>query len=120
MGEPSGDLDAARRLLPEGSKIQGEAVLIPKPGAIGLFVGLPGDLTGFVDVLTLPLDADAWSAVGTAKRYERGFCERDRGDLDRCATVHDRLSAAFGLEGAAMAGTAPRDRIARYRASSPS
>jgi hypothetical protein len=30
-----------------------------------------------------------------------GFCERNRGDLDRCATVHDRLSAAFGLEGPA-------------------
>jgi len=70
MGELSGDLAAARRLLPEGSKVQGEVVWIPKPGVIGLFASLPGGLTGFVDVLTLPRDADAWPAVGMRSDFE--------------------------------------------------
>ncbi len=34
------DLSQARRLLPEGSQVTGTISIVPKPGAIGVFVDL--------------------------------------------------------------------------------
>ncbi|MGW5453669.1 hypothetical protein [Nocardia sp. NPDC003979] len=64
------DLDEARRLYPVGDHVAGVVTLIPRPGAIGLFVDLDRPPTGFVDVLNLPEAVDRWPTVGTATEFE--------------------------------------------------
>lgn len=64
------DLSEARRLLPEGSQVTGTISRVPKPGVIGIFVDLPDGMSGFVDLLTLPWDADDWPAIGQSLRFE--------------------------------------------------
>ncbi|MEU4248607.1 hypothetical protein AB0F15_14485 [Amycolatopsis sp. NPDC026612] len=54
-----------------GEVVTGTVSLIPRPGAIGIFLdlgGVPGE--GFVDVLSLPRDVAAWPPVGTTTRLE--------------------------------------------------
>jgi ribosomal protein S1 len=70
MVEEYADLQAARRLLPEGSRVRGQVASIPQPGVIGIFVSLPNGLQGFVDSQLLPHDADAWPAVGMTTEFE--------------------------------------------------
>ncbi|GAB3140046.1 hypothetical protein GCM10027258_20170 [Amycolatopsis stemonae] len=53
-----------------GSVVTGTVCLVPRPGAIGLFVDLGGEPRGFVDVLSLPRDAAAWPAAGTTSTFE--------------------------------------------------
>jgi hypothetical protein len=64
------DLSEARRLLPEGSQVTGTISIIPRPGAIGVFVDLPYGMGGFVDVLKLPGDAGEWPEPGQTLRFE--------------------------------------------------
>lgn len=64
------DLSEARRLLPEGSQVAGTISIVPQPGAIGVFVDLPHGMSGFVDVLNLPRDADRWPQPGQLLRFE--------------------------------------------------
>jgi hypothetical protein len=64
------ELDAARRTFPVGDHLTGKVTLIPHPGAIGLFVDLGQEPTGFVDGLHLPKSADQWPAVGTITEFE--------------------------------------------------
>lgn len=64
------ELDAARRRFPVGASVTGRVVLVPRPGAIGLFVGLGEPPVGFVDVLLLPPEAADWPEVGTVARFE--------------------------------------------------
>jgi ribosomal protein S1 len=70
MVEEYADLLAARRLLPEGSRVRGQVAYVPQPGVIGVFVSLPGGLKGFVDVRLLPHDGNAWPAVGVTTEFE--------------------------------------------------
>ncbi|MGM7648878.1 hypothetical protein ACSVDM_28545 [Nocardia sp. JW2] len=63
-------LDAARRTYPVGDRVTGVVTLIPRPGAIGLFVDLGWPPTGFVDVLNLPESVDHWPTVGTVTEFE--------------------------------------------------
>jgi hypothetical protein len=64
------ELDAARRTYPVGDHVTGTVTLIPRPGAIGLFVDLGQSPAGFVDVLHLPRSADQWPGVGTVTDFE--------------------------------------------------
>ncbi|MEC3919282.1 hypothetical protein [Nocardia sp. CDC160] len=64
------DLDAARRIYPVGDHVVGVVTLIPRPGAIGLFVDLGCPPFGFVDVLNLPESIDQWPTVGTVTEFE--------------------------------------------------
>ncbi len=70
MADAIDDLDLARALFPEGSRTQGRVSLIPQPGVIGLFVELDHGRQGFVDVLNLPFDPQAWPPVGTNSDFE--------------------------------------------------
>jgi hypothetical protein len=63
-------LPEARRLLPEGSRVTGTITIVPKPGVIGAFVGLPHGMEGFIDVLGLPGDASQWPAPGQVLQFE--------------------------------------------------
>lgn len=65
-----GDLSEARRLLPEGSQVTGTISIVPRPGAIEVFVNLPHQMGGFVDVLKLPTDAGEWPEPGQTLRFE--------------------------------------------------
>ncbi|WP_086843747.1 hypothetical protein [Amycolatopsis kentuckyensis] len=54
-----------------GAVVTGTVSLIPRPGAIGIFLdlgGAPGE--GFVDVLNLPREVEAWPRVGTTTTFE--------------------------------------------------
>ena len=54
-----------------GAVVTGKVSLIPRPGAIGIFLdlgGVPGE--GFVDVINLPRQVEAWPAVGTTTTFE--------------------------------------------------
>jgi len=53
-----------------GSVVAGIVSVIPRPGAIGLFVDLGGEPRGFVDVLSLPRQVEAWPAIGTKSTFE--------------------------------------------------
>jgi hypothetical protein len=64
------DLSEARRLLPEGSRITATIRAVPWPGAVGVFVDLPHGMAGFVDVLSLPRDADQWPQLGQVLEFE--------------------------------------------------
>ncbi|MFX0578162.1 hypothetical protein [Nocardia nepalensis] len=64
------DLNAARRMYPVGNHVSGTVTLIPRPGAIGLFVDLGRPPFGFVDVLNLPESVDRWPTVGTVTEFE--------------------------------------------------
>ncbi|MGW0182957.1 hypothetical protein [Nocardia sp. NPDC003345] len=64
------ELDAARLLYPIGDHVSGVVTLVPRPGAIGLFVDLARPPTGFVDALNLPASAERWPAVGTVAEFE--------------------------------------------------
>jgi hypothetical protein len=64
------DLSEARRLLPEGSQITGTVSIVPQPGVIGVFVDLPLGMSGFIDVLKLPMDAGEWPEPGQVLRFE--------------------------------------------------
>ena len=64
------DPDAARLRYPVGDHVTGTVTLIPRPGAIGLFVDLGHPPTGFVDVLHLPHSEDRWPPVGTTSDFE--------------------------------------------------
>ena len=59
-----------RRCFPIGSDVTGVVSMIPKPGAIGIFVDLDGDPCGFVDVLNLPDDSAQWPPIGTETTFE--------------------------------------------------
>lgn len=63
-------LSEARRVLPEGSQVTGTVSVVPQPGVIGVFVGLPHAMSGFVDVLHLPRDATQWPEPGQVLRFE--------------------------------------------------
>ena len=52
-----------------GAVVTGEVVRIPRPGAIGIFVDVAGT-PGFVDVLSLPRQVEAWPAVGVTTTFE--------------------------------------------------
>lgn len=65
-----GELSQARRLLPEGSQVTGTISVVPKPGVVGVFVDLPYEMGGFVDVLKLPRDPAAWPEPGQVLRFE--------------------------------------------------
>jgi hypothetical protein len=62
-----------------GAVVTGTVSLIPRPGAIGLFVDLDGERQGFVDVLTLPRQVESWPGVGTKTTFE--VLERRPGQL---------------------------------------
>lgn len=70
MVEGYAELEAARRLLPEGSRVRGRVTHVPQPGVIGVFVSLANGLKGFVDVQLLPHEANAWPAVGMTTEFE--------------------------------------------------
>lgn len=70
MSSDGGGLAAARRLLPEGSQIRGQIWRVPQPGVMGLFVALPYGLQGFVDVISLPREANAWPAERITAEFE--------------------------------------------------
>jgi hypothetical protein len=66
-----GDLRRLRRLFPAGTAVTGEIDRTPWPkGVTGLFVRLPAGGQGFVDVLSLPEDADRWPDVGNLLDFE--------------------------------------------------
>ncbi|WP_326945330.1 hypothetical protein OG439_37745 [Amycolatopsis sp. NBC_01307] len=56
--------------LAVGAVVAGTVSIIPRPGAIGLFVDLGGAPQGFVDVLSLPRQATDWPPVGTKTTFE--------------------------------------------------
>jgi hypothetical protein len=64
------DLDGARRLLPEGSQVNGIISQVSQPGVTGVFVDLPHGMVGFVDVIQLPRNADEWPKPGQRLRFE--------------------------------------------------
>ena len=54
-----------------GAEVTGTVSLIPRPGVIGIFVDIGGaPHEGFVDVLALPREVEAWPAVGTETTFE--------------------------------------------------
>jgi hypothetical protein len=64
------ELNAARRRYPAGDQVSGVVTLVPRPGAIGVFVDLGRAPGGFVDVLDLPESVDRWPIVGTVLEFE--------------------------------------------------
>jgi hypothetical protein len=56
--------------LDVGSVVAGTVSIIPRPGAIGLFVDLGDAPQGFVDVLSLPRQLAEWPPVGTKITFE--------------------------------------------------
>ncbi|WP_089918421.1 hypothetical protein [Lentzea albida] len=53
-----------------GQRFTGTVVLVPRPGAIGVFVDLGLPFGGFVDVLRLPREVERWPQVGTVTTFE--------------------------------------------------
>ena len=53
-----------------GQVLRGTVVKVPRPGAIGIFVDIGLGVTGFVDVLLLPEQAEQWPAEGTITDFE--------------------------------------------------
>ena len=53
-----------------GQRLRGRVVHVPRPGAIGVFVEVGLPVSGFVDVLLLPRDAERWPTVGTQSQFE--------------------------------------------------
>ncbi|MGW5863025.1 hypothetical protein ACWFRJ_12730 [Streptomyces sp. NPDC055239] len=57
--------------LPRGTRLTGTVSVLPwGPGTVGLFVDLGLPLTGFVDMVRLPLDPEDWPDVGTVTEFE--------------------------------------------------
>lgn len=56
--------------LAVGAVVAGTVSIIPRPGAIGLFVDLGDAPQGFVDVLSLPRPPSEWPPVGTKTTFE--------------------------------------------------
>lgn len=48
----------------------GTVVLVPRPGAIGVFVDIGLEVGGFVDALLLPAETEAWPTEGVVTRFE--------------------------------------------------
>ena len=63
-------LSEARQLLPEGSQVTGTISTVLQPGRIGVFVNLPHQTKGFVDVTSLPRDAGQWPTPGQVLQFE--------------------------------------------------
>ncbi|MGW0021112.1 hypothetical protein ACWDUD_22565 [Rhodococcus sp. NPDC003382] len=63
------DWDRVRANLVPGQRLSGTVALIPRPGAIGIFVDLGLPVGGFVDVLLLPGDTGSWPAEGTVTDF---------------------------------------------------
>ena len=91
------ELDTARLRYPVGAHVTGTITLIPRPGAIGLFVDLGAPPTGFVDVLHLPRSVDRWPGVGTVTDFE-------------VLQHHHRQVRLWPLDGAFRSSTADRWR----------
>lgn len=53
-----------------GAVVTGTVSAVPRPGAIGVFVDLDGERPGFVDVLSLPRQVEAWPPVGVTTTFE--------------------------------------------------
>ncbi|MFB6900191.1 hypothetical protein [Streptomyces hydrogenans] len=64
------DWEAIRHRLHFGQRFLGTVVLVPRPGAIGIFVDIGLPVSGFVDVLLLPSDAERWPSEGTESDFE--------------------------------------------------
>ncbi|MFD0420977.1 S1 domain-containing protein [Streptomyces parvus] len=62
--------EAPRRRLHFGQRFLGTVVRVPRPGAIGIFVDIGLPVTGFVDVLLLPSEAERWPREGTESEFE--------------------------------------------------
>ncbi|MGW7345016.1 hypothetical protein [Streptomyces sp. NPDC054854] len=48
----------------------GTVVLVPRPGAIGVFVDIGLEVGGFVDALLLPAETEAWPTEGVVTQFE--------------------------------------------------
>ncbi|MFJ6662463.1 hypothetical protein [Streptomyces sp. NPDC091383] len=59
-----------RRRLRFGQRLSGRVVLVPRPGAIGVFVDVGLVVGGFVDGILLPQDAERWPTAGTESEFE--------------------------------------------------
>ncbi|MFM9700964.1 hypothetical protein [Streptomyces europaeiscabiei] len=59
-----------RRGLRFGQVFEGAVVKVPRPGAIGIFVGIGLSVGGFVDVLLLPDESEDWPPEGTVADFE--------------------------------------------------
>lgn len=64
------NLEIARRTFPIGLHVTATVTLIPRPGAVGLFVDLGQPPWGFVDAAYLPESPEQWPAVGTITEFE--------------------------------------------------
>lgn len=62
--------EETRRRLRFGQRFKGTVVLVPRPGAIGVFVDIGLPVSGFVDVILLPEQGDSWRTVGTEAEFE--------------------------------------------------
>lgn len=102
------ELNAARTTYPVGDHIAGTVTQIPRPGAIGLFVDLGQQPTGFVDVLHLPRSVDQWPAVGTVTQFE--VLQHQRGQVRLFP-----LDAGFRSDTARLPMTEPEWRAFKNR-----
>ncbi|MFJ9815258.1 hypothetical protein ACIRU3_08290 [Streptomyces sp. NPDC101151] len=67
-----------RKGLRFGQVFEGTVVLVPRPGAIGIFVDIGLSVGGFVDVLLLPEESDDWPAEGTIAGFEIWWADSRR------------------------------------------
>ncbi|GAA0611491.1 hypothetical protein GCM10010394_46620 [Streptomyces crystallinus] len=59
-----------RKDLRFGQVFEGTVAKVPQPGAIGIFVDIGLSVGGFVDVLLLPKESEAWPVEGTVADFE--------------------------------------------------
>ncbi len=68
--------EETRRRLVFGQRFTGRVVLVPSPGAIGVFVDVGLPVGGFVDVLLLPSDSARWPAEGAEAEFEVWWADK--------------------------------------------
>ncbi|TCO51163.1 hypothetical protein EV646_101146 [Kribbella antiqua] len=94
------ELDEVRARYPLGTEVRGRFVrwILPdRPGTAGMVVDLGDHRFGYLDVLTLPIDPNAWPAAGTEATFE--VTQHSRGQvrlwpLDAALRAPDRRRPA--------------------------